>query len=475
MAWRLLLLLPLGQCLTVDGPLVVVEAVDGWPPPPAPTKPPVELPLRLTPFLEAGDAAEARRRAAVPAMLPSCCPSFSGFLTVDKEHDSNLFFWFFRSETRRKTAPLVVWLQGGPGTSMMRPVFLENGPYQIDPRTMQLRRRRSAWTRAHSVLYFDNPVGTGYSFTRGDDGLARNVRQVALSLVEALRQFFVMFPGQRGRDLYIAGESYGGKMATALAHEILHSNSTAFNLQGLIIINALVEAESQIDKSEVAYQLGIVDEAERDEMRAVAARQIKLIQLGHWDEARKLSKDECGGPISPTDTGLDAVTNYLLWNGTQDNGYKDLAQHRHIRMALHVGNATFSGRATAVARALIDDVGASQLPQLAEVADNLRVLVVSGQLDLCLPYRLTANFLRKMAWSGASEMAQSRRVTWCVQGQLAGYARTVRGLTHVLVRNAGHYLGQDQPRWSADMLKKFTDQETFDTCEERCAKSGQRP
>ncbi|KAE8742899.1 hypothetical protein FOCC_FOCC011517 [Frankliniella occidentalis] len=101
-------------------------------------------------------------------------------------------------------------------------------------------------------------------------------------------------------------------------------------------------AESQLDKSEVAYQMGVVDEEGRDEMKAVAAQQIKLIQQGHWDEARKLSKDECGGPISPADTGLDALSNYLLWNGTQDNGYKDLAQHQHIRKALHVGNATFS-------------------------------------------------------------------------------------------------------------------------------------
>lgn len=55
-----------------------------------------------------------------------------------------------------------------------------------------------------------------------------------------------------------------------------------------------------------------------------------------------------------------------------------------------------------------------------------------------------------------------------MRGQLAGWARSVRGLTHVLVRNAGHYLGQDQPRWSADMLSKFTGGASFDTCEERC-------
>ena len=138
-----------------------------------------DLPLRLTPLLEAGNATGARALAQVPPMLGPCCASYSGFFTVDKQHDSNLFFWFFRSETRRDSAPLVVWLQGGPGTSMMRTVFLENGPYRIDYKSKQLRRRKGAWTRAHSVLYFDNPVGTGYSFTGSTEGLAKNVQQVS--------------------------------------------------------------------------------------------------------------------------------------------------------------------------------------------------------------------------------------------------------------------------------------------------------
>lgn len=54
------------------------------------------------------------------------------------------------------------------------------------------------------------------------------------------------------------------------------------------------------------------------------------------------------------------------------------------------------------------------LAELGAVADRVRVLVASGQTDLCLPYRLTANFLRKMTWSGAGELDAARRVTWCV-------------------------------------------------------------
>ncbi|XP_034234934.1 venom serine carboxypeptidase-like [Thrips palmi] len=463
-------------CLAMDGVKAAADeaasnnndAVDPDPPP-----------LRLTPLLEAGNVTGARTLAEVPALLASgCCTSYSGFLTVDKEHDSNLLFWFFRAETRPKKAPLVVWLQGGPGTSMMRPVFLENGPYRLDGKSGRLERRQGTWTQRHNMLYFDNPVGTGYSFTGSPDGLSKTVGEISRSLIEALRQFFVMFPGQRTRDLYIAGESFGGKMATALAHAIYRlpepaDPSAAFNLKGVMVINGLVDVESQLDKSDIVYNLGLVDEAGRDEMKAAAAEQLRLVREGRWLEALKLSKDECGSVVSPQETGMAGLTNYLLWNGTQDDGFSDLAQHAFIRRALHVGNTPFTARASAVAAALRDDLAVSALPMLAELADSpVRVLVVSGQMDLCLPYRLTANFLRAMAWSGADQWASAPRVTWCVRGQLAGYAKTVRGLTgltHVLVRNAGHYLGQDQPRWAANVAATFTDGASFDTCEERCA------
>lgn len=54
-------------------------------------------PLILTPYIEAGKLDEGRKLSAVKN-LPGGAPnivSYSGFLTVSKEHNSNLFFWFF--------------------------------------------------------------------------------------------------------------------------------------------------------------------------------------------------------------------------------------------------------------------------------------------------------------------------------------------------------------------------------------------
>jgi hypothetical protein len=52
---------------------------------------------------------------------------YSGFVEVDKPTDSNLFYWFYRSERLDDDDPLVIWLNGGPGASSQIGNFIENG------------------------------------------------------------------------------------------------------------------------------------------------------------------------------------------------------------------------------------------------------------------------------------------------------------------------------------------------------------
>lgn len=54
----------------------------------------LEPPLFLTPLIKSGLISEAQNSARVHNFLPGSI-SYSGFITVNEEYNSNLFFWYF--------------------------------------------------------------------------------------------------------------------------------------------------------------------------------------------------------------------------------------------------------------------------------------------------------------------------------------------------------------------------------------------
>jgi vitellogenic carboxypeptidase-like protein len=69
---------------------------------PIPVEGDVGSTLILTPYIEDGKIEEARSLSAVSGgPIPEDIPSHSGFFTVNKQYNSNLFFWFFPAEVSR--------------------------------------------------------------------------------------------------------------------------------------------------------------------------------------------------------------------------------------------------------------------------------------------------------------------------------------------------------------------------------------
>ena len=48
-----------------------------------------------------------------------------------------------------------------------------------------------------------------------------------------------------------------------------------------------------------------------------------------------------------------------------------------------------------------------------------------------------------------------------VGDQLAGYSKTVKNFTQVLVRNAGHMVPYNQPKWAFDLIQRWTSNKKF--------------
>jgi carboxypeptidase C (cathepsin A) len=102
---------------------------------------------------------------------------YAGLLPASSSGDKYLFYWFFYPDPTNYTGkdedvPLLLWMNGGPGCSSMDGLFLEHGPleFRLDANNHWiLTSRNSSWHKAPAyVVYVDQPVGTGLSFTMSD-------------------------------------------------------------------------------------------------------------------------------------------------------------------------------------------------------------------------------------------------------------------------------------------------------------------
>lgn len=419
-------------------------------------------PLFLTPLIEEGSIAEAQSAASVKP-LKSNVKSYAGFFTVNKEYNSNMFFWYFPAEKNPKNAPVVLWLQGGPGASSLFGLFNENGPFYVKKES-GLKSRNYYWSQELNVIYIDNPVGTGFSFTENDNGYAKNEDDVGNDLYTALTQFFKLFPDLQENDFFVSGESYAGKYVPAVAYKI-HTNNEKkqqkINLKGIAIGNGLSDPENMLNYGDYLYNIGLIDANARTVFHKKQDETIKYIQAKDYIKAFESFDALLNGDLTPYEsffynqTGFSYYFNYL--HSKDDGPYGDMAvyvQKDIMRRSLHVGKLTFHSDSK-VEEFLKEDVMKSVKPWIEVLVENYRVLFYNGQLDIIVPYPLTINFLQKLQWSGADEYKTAPRNKWMVGDEIAGYSKSVKGFTEVLVRNAGHMVPEDQPRWALDLITRF--------------------
>lgn len=121
---------------------------------------------------------------------PEKAKQWSGYVTVNKDvtsstNDGHLFFWFFESRSKPATDPVIIWFQGGPGCSSMWGLFKETGPYRMRDTSPGWQKDKHAYTDPYSwnanasIIFLDQPVGTGFSYADDEDAYVNTESQVA--------------------------------------------------------------------------------------------------------------------------------------------------------------------------------------------------------------------------------------------------------------------------------------------------------
>ncbi|CAG7785438.1 unnamed protein product [Allacma fusca] len=426
-------------------------------------------PLFLSPYILQGRIQEARRDSKVNNKIKCSknIESYSGYLTVNFNYNSNLFFWFFPAETKQQNAPLVLFLNGGPGEPSTSEVFL-NGPLKFNKNgDVDFREKSHSWTSTQSIIYLDSPVGTGFSFTDDPKGYSQNNEEVVDNIYLAFMQFLQIFYEYKDVPFYIVGLSYGGKFATALAQRIDQANSAGpfyLPLKGLLLLNPLLDPVIQSRLAHAHYNFGLYDENTRIILENFEEVLAELVKTNEIPMAAKLMDEMYGIHFNTTSifhqkSGYKSIYEGLLDPDISSERFtpRDLIQQNKIRNEIHAGDLAFSSNSPTVILALLGDLFSSVSTTLGYLlaSGEYKIWIVNCQLDLLLPPSNIDTVLKNLAWAGYNDFFNAEQSVWRSEGQIAGYCKQCGHFTRVILRLAGHTPYFDVPQWTAEILGKF--------------------
>jgi len=182
---------------------------------------------------------------------------FSGYLTLSGT-EKNIHYWLTESETDPETAPLVFWTNGGPGCSGLIGFMTEQGPFRPDE-TGNLQENVFAWNKIANMVFLEQPVGVGFSYSNNNDDYKIGDEQAAKDNLETILQFFEKFPHFNHSKLFITSESYGGHYMPTWAEEIIKYNDAQeysamrINFQGFAVGNPYTDYYSGIGAEMETY------------------------------------------------------------------------------------------------------------------------------------------------------------------------------------------------------------------------------
>ncbi|KAE8770957.1 Serine carboxypeptidase-like 27 [Hordeum vulgare] len=127
----------------------------------------VSLPAAAAPADQEGD-----RIRELPGQPPNVDFShYSGYVTVNQARGRALFYWLVEAAPAAgPVAPLVLWLNGGPGCSSVGYGASEEvGPFRIRPDGKTLYLNKHSWNKGAYSSAAPAPVISSATFTHGVD------------------------------------------------------------------------------------------------------------------------------------------------------------------------------------------------------------------------------------------------------------------------------------------------------------------
>lgn len=396
----------------------------------------------------------------------------SGYMDIGKNSKKHLFFWFFESRNDPENSPVVLWLNGGAGSSSFLGLFFELGPSFISPELKPIHNKH-AWNQNTNMIFLDQPAGVGYSYNEGKD--VPGTVKAGQDVYAFLELFFQEFPQYLGNEFHIAGESYAGHYIPVFGREIISHDDRSFNLTSLLIGNGLTDPLHQYDAYEkMACGMGgypaVLDEQECQKMRDALPKCDELIESCYssgstWVcvPAAVYCNNITWGPVRETGRNVYDLSKSCEGNGLCYSQFDDIEHYLNLDFV----KRTLGTEIIKDFKMMSSDVynsffyhGDWMKPYFTAVTDLLEAgvpqLYYSGDLDFSCNWVGNENWTRALMWSGHKKFAETPLTPWVLMnGTIAGEKRNYRHFTFLRVFGAGHMVPYDQPESSLEMFERW--------------------
>ncbi|XP_061568109.1 retinoid-inducible serine carboxypeptidase [Cololabis saira] len=406
---------------------------------------------------------------------------------VEVREGAHMFWWLYYADgaaARLQDRPLVMWLQGGPGGSGSGfGNFEEIGPLDRD-----LQPRKSSWVQTASVLFVDNPVGTGFSYAQQSDGFATNVSTVASDMLVLLKHFFMDKTEFQSVPFYIFSESYGGKMAAAISLELTKAvaqGSVKCNFAGVALGDSWISPlDSVMTWGPYLYTTSLLDDYGLADVNNAAEAVKQAVEQEQFLKATELwSVAE-----STVEQNTNGVNFYNILTQEPDEelalspgkDFLSLLARRHIgplhrqslsqlmngpirkKLGIIPQNVTWGGQAEDVFSKMAGDF----MKPVVDIVDQLlaagvNVTVYNGQLDLIVDTMGQELWVKRLKWQG---LPGFNKLRWTPLGDPASpgvtgaFCKTYQNFAFFWILRAGHMIPSDQGPMALQMLKMITQQ-----------------
>lgn len=394
---------------------------------------------------------------------------YSGYLQA-KEQDKHFFYWFFESRNDPATDPVILWLNGGPGCSSLTGLFFELGPASINSDAQPVHNPYS-WNNNASVIFLDQPVNTGYSYSSGS---VSDTVSAGKDVYAFLTLFYQQFPEYKDLKFHIAGESYAGHYIPVFADEILSHEDRDFTLDSVLIGNGLTDPLRQYDYYQpMACGKGgadpVLDEESCQSMKDSQSRCNSLIESCYNSEsawtcvpATLYCNNAMMGPYQQTgrnvyDVRTDCEGGSLCY---KDLDYIDQYLNKdEVKEAVGAEVDNYQGCNFDTNRNFMF-AGDWMKPYYTHVTSLLEkdipVLIYAGDKDFICNWLGNEAWTKNLDWNKAEKFAEAPAKNWTTaDGAHAGEVTNVDHFTFLRVYGAGHMVPYNQPENALDMVNRW--------------------